>query len=302
MRNPDFPNWKHILAMAGIYFAGSMIAGIPLAIVMMFDLIGGGMENLDFESLAMADPETVVDPRWISHFAPFMGAFPLILASLYGWQRLGKPKIRFGFGNVSPATGLLSVLGTLLIANGVTIIAEFLPGYDSFVKAMEQMLVPGIGMAIAIIIGAPLFEELLFRGIILRGYLRKRKPWVGILFSGLLFGALHILPVHVFFASIVGIALGYVYYRTRSLGLVILIHFINNGLSYLLSQLGYSGTTTEMTGLGTGSVVGLSVLLTALGVGALYLLERFPLVPAPPEDQPEAAPDTSEALANRSAA
>jgi membrane protease YdiL (CAAX protease family) len=97
-----------------------------------------------------------------------------------------------------------------------------------------------------------------------------------------------VLPVHVFFASIVGFALGYVYYRTRSLGLVILIHFINNGASYFLGQQNIPTSSEEMIGMGMAGVLGLAAILTVAGVGLLYLLgTKYPLAPTPPEDLPE---------------
>lgn len=280
MRDPDFPNWKHILILLSIYLVGSGVAAIPLLIVGLVALLNG--------EISTTDPEFImsqIDPQWMSHLAPVMQALPLVLACWYGWVKLGKPSWRLGFEDVRPGAGLLAVAGTLLIANGSSMIAEYLPGYEAFAEMMEQMLIPGVGMALAIIIGAPVFEEALFRGIILRGYLRKAPPWKGIVFSGLMFGALHVLPVHVFFASLVGFALGYVYYRTRSLGLVILIHFLNNGSSYWMSQTEVPATWAEITGWTTGSIFALAAVTTALGVGALYLLGKlFALVPAPAEE------------------
>lgn len=295
-RNPDFPNWKHIFAMLGIFIVGSLAAAIPLGFVAAFEIIGGGAE---IDPLNMPDPNSVVSSEWISHFAPLMSALPLLLCILYGWQRLGKPKWYLGFGNVGIVPILLSIFGTLLIANGTTMVAEYLPGYENFVEAMEQMLVPGIGMAIAVVLCAPIFEEALMRGVILRGFLRKTTPFKSILFSGLCFGALHVIPIHVFFASIVGFALGYVYYRTRSLGLVILIHFINNGVSYFLGQTDMPTSTEELVGTGMAGVLALAAGLTFAGLGLLYLLgDKYPLVPPPADEYLQVEPEDLPVLAN----
>lgn len=300
-RNPDFPNWKHIFAMLGIYLAGSFAAAIPLGLIGAFELINGGAE---IDPLNMPDTSTMINPEWISHLAPLMSALPLILCIIYGWQRLGKPKWDLGFSNVGIVPIILSIVGTLLIANGTTMVAEYLPGYESFVKAMEEMLVPGVGMAIAVVLCAPIFEEALFRGVILRGFLRKTTPFKSIVFSGLCFGALHVLPIHVFFASIVGFALGYVYYRTRSLGLVILIHLINNGVSYFLGLTDMPSSTEELVGTGMLGVLVLAAGLTTSGVGLLYLMgEKYPIVPPPaeeyqPVDDAEVAIATNPSLEN----
>lgn len=281
-RNPSFPSWKHLLAMAGIFIAGSFIAAIPLGVVGFVEIIKSGVE---IDAANMPDPMAFIPREWLSHLAPIMSAVPLVLCILYGWPRLGKPAWRLGFEHVSFIPGALAVLGTLLIANGTTMVAEYLPGYENFAKAMQDMLVPGIGMAIAVIFCAPIFEEALLRGVVLRGLLRRTTPFTSIFVSGLCFGVMHVIPVHVFFASIVGFALGYVYYRTRSLGLVILIHFINNAASYFLGQSELPTSSEELIGTGMAGVLVLAAGLTLAGVGMLYLLgSQFALVPPPPEE------------------
>lgn len=273
MRDPSFPNWKHILALAGIYFGGSILGSLP-AVAIAASKFGTEFTQSEFQAE-------------LGPTAPIAMGVPLILCILYGWNKLGKPKWTLGFENVALVPALLAVIGTLLVANGVTMIAEYLPYYDSFVEMMEEALVPSIGMAIAVILIAPIFEEALLRGVVLRGFLRKLSPTWAIVFSGLIFGIMHFHPVHVFFASIVGFALGYVYYRTRSLGLVILIHFINNGASYYLGGQELPDSSEELLGMGMMGVFATAIGLTALGVLALwYLGKNYPLVPAPAEDEP----------------
>jgi membrane protease YdiL (CAAX protease family) len=272
MRDPSFPNWKHILAFIGIYFGGSIVGSLPAAAIAA---IKYGMEFTQSEFQAELGPT-----------APIAMGLPLVLCILYGWYKLGKPKWTLGFENVALIPGLLAVIGTLLVANGVTMIAEYLPYYDGFVEMMKDAMVPSVGMAIAVVLIAPIFEEALLRGVVLRGFLRKLSPTWAIVLSGLLFGVMHFHPVHVFFASIVGFALGYVYYRTRSLGLVILIHFINNAVSYYLGMQDLPDSSEELLGLGMMGVFATAAGLTALGVLALwYFGKNYPLVESPPEEE-----------------
>lgn len=276
MRDSSFPNWKHLLALAGIYLGGTIIGSIPAVAI----ALSNGLE-FDDSDLQNALAQT----------APIAMGLPLVLCIYYGWSKLGKPKWTLGFENVSLMPGVLAVVGTLLVANGVTMIAEYLPFYESFVEMMQDAMVPGLGMAIAVVLVAPIFEEALLRGVVLRGYLRKVSPTKAIVFSGLLFGIMHLHPVHVFFASIVGFALGYVYYRTRSLGLVILIHFINNGISYFLGLQDMPDSSEELLGVGTAGVFAVALLLTVLGVLTLwYLGKKYPLVQAPPGETKEIDP------------
>jgi membrane protease YdiL (CAAX protease family) len=275
MRDPKFPDWNHVLILGLIFLGGSFLGGIPLIIDMLVN--GEGLENLD-EGIDMGDA--------MSRWAFVASAVPLILCIWYGWNKMGKPSWSLGFENVTIVTALLSIIGTLLVSNGVASTAEYLPGYEGFAEMMESMMVPGIGIALAVVVVAPIFEEALLRGLLTRGYLRKTTPFKAILFSGLIFGAMHIYPVHVFFASIMGFCLGYVYYRTRSLGLVILIHFINNAVSYYFGmQEGMPESSEELLGTGPLGVLGMAALLIVAGLGLLwYLGNSFPLAPPPPED------------------
>src|SRR5690606_30966839 len=79
-----------------------------------------------------------------------------------------------------------------------------------------------------IVIAAPILEEVIMRGIILDGLLKRYSPVRSILFSSFLFGLLHLNPWQMVSAMVIGIFAGWVYYRTRSLALPILIHATNN--------------------------------------------------------------------------
>ncbi|UYZ64535.1 CPBP family intramembrane glutamic endopeptidase [Hymenobacter weizhouensis] len=80
-------------------------------------------------------------------------------------------------------------------------------------------------------ISAPILEEVLFRGILLTGLLRNYRPWVAIAQSALLFGLFHLNPVQIVSAGLMGLLLGWLYYRTHSLLLCIMVHALNNLLA-----------------------------------------------------------------------
>ena len=88
-----------------------------------------------------------------------------------------------------------------------------------------------------IIIGlmAPLVEEIVFRGAILRALLRwKSNPWIGILISAALFSVIHMNPAQMPHAFLIGILLGWMYYRTDSIIPGVIYHWVNNSVAYLL--------------------------------------------------------------------
>ncbi|ACA54578.1 CPBP family intramembrane metalloprotease [Clostridium botulinum] len=83
------------------------------------------------------------------------------------------------------------------------------------------------------IIMAPIFEEIVLRGIILEGFLNKYKPITSIIVSSVIFGLWHGNIPQFITATILGILVGIIYYKTRSTVLCIVSHILNNGLTFL---------------------------------------------------------------------
>ncbi len=91
---------------------------------------------------------------------------------------------------------------------------------------------------VAALIGAPLFEELVFRGAIQRGLTKLTGKYVAIVAQGLLFGFYHVVGafdlVSVFYVgslSIIGVVFGVAADRTGRLGPTMLAHFLSNALA-----------------------------------------------------------------------
>lgn len=89
------------------------------------------------------------------------------------------------------------------------------------------------GAFFKVVIMAPVIEELIFRGIILNG-LRKNYPTVTAVFvSALLFSLFHLNPWQMPATLVLGLLLGWILIRTRSIILAILGHALNNLLVLL---------------------------------------------------------------------
>ena len=77
---------------------------------------------------------------------------------------------------------------------------------------------------------APLFEELLFRGLLLE-WLRKRlKNSSAIVVSAVLFAAMHAYPIVMPYAFLAGLFMGWVRIRTGSTFTTLIMHVFNNVL------------------------------------------------------------------------
>lgn len=100
---------------------------------------------------------------------------------------------------------------------------------------------------------APLAEELVFRGAILRSLLKwNSRPWVAILISAVLFSAAHMNPAQIPHTLLIGLLLGWMYYRTDSIVPGVVFHWVNNTVAYVIYNL-YPNpdmTTTDLFGNG----------------------------------------------------
>ena len=118
-------------------------------------------------------------------------------------------------------------------------ISMLLPEMSETMKAAMEMMLNGPVwiVLISVSVFAPFFEEWLCRGIILRGLLTKVKPAWAIVISAAIFGLIHGNLWQAIPAFIIGAILGYVYYKTGSLKLTMLMHCVNNTLSVIVSRI-----------------------------------------------------------------
>ncbi len=119
-------------------------------------------------------------------------------------------------------------------------VTALLPEMPAWLKdVMDQMLEGGPLWAtvISVSVFAPFFEEWLCRGIVLRGLLKHCSPAAAITISAAFFGILHMNPWQAIPAFCLGVLFGYVYYKTGSLRLTMLMHCVNNTMSVIFSQI-----------------------------------------------------------------
>ncbi|HLK55563.1 MAG TPA: CPBP family glutamic-type intramembrane protease [Chthonomonadaceae bacterium] len=84
-------------------------------------------------------------------------------------------------------------------------------------------------------VAAPIGEEVFFRGFLYNALKRRWGVPVGIIVSGLTFALIHFGPLAIIVIFPMGILLAYVYERTNSLWVTILMHMLNNGAAFMLA-------------------------------------------------------------------
>ncbi len=108
-----------------------------------------------------------------------------------------------------PADYLISALLTNMVEH-------FLPMTEQEKSMFVAMLDGGLTSVLAVCLIAPVVEELLFRGVILRSFLLRYSPAIAIVHSAAVFGLIH-LNVHQFMSAFgFGLFAGWLYWRFRS--------------------------------------------------------------------------------------
>jgi membrane protease YdiL (CAAX protease family) len=179
-----------------------------------------------------------------------LGAFTLAgltvtLVALLGLARSGVPSVLSAVGLVPPAGGRrrLSALvlgvaagalaGVLALAYGVVVqqvevLREWAEQGRQLLPELEHGEVPGWFLALGVL-AAPLFEELIFRGILYRGLRRSLQAASAVLFSALVFALVHpaVSALPVFVMALLAAA---AYERTGWLATPIAAHMTYNAI------------------------------------------------------------------------
>lgn len=170
---------------------------------------------------------------------PSLGAFILYnlslgLSILFAWKMGSRTTLETGpFPLVLVPILILMTPAISLLMEPVI---EAIPYYQEFQELFSGMLGENTLLIFATVaISAPLLEEILFRGIILDGFLKNYSPTKAIIWSAVIFGLIHMNPYQFIAATLIGILMGWIYWRTKSLWLCILIHFVNNSLGFFMN-------------------------------------------------------------------
>ena len=229
------PGVKGMFGFIGWYLLGALLGGIVQLIMGMFmsqqAILDYGMivlypiqflpamvyaANQSRKNMVF-DPGYVLDNR---HFGPYCMGMAILITVVMIFASM------FAFD--------LPNYWNMQLTNKSSILSQF---YEMFTEVMKQMTGGPLWSSFLVVaIFAPIFEEWLCRGMVLRGLLTKMKPAWAIVLSALFFAVIHANPWQALNAFLIGLVMGYVYYKTGSLLLTMVIHFVNNGTSVILSN------------------------------------------------------------------
>ncbi len=231
--------WRWLL-FAGMGFIGGQ--ALALILVGVAALLAGQFHQVSALSKLAEPPTWFVLSTLLGLWGGFLGA--AVLASrLQGTKRL-VPDLGIRFRWIDALGIPIGVVSQFAIALLYVPIKPHVHDFTQRFGAPAQRLTGGshgIGysaIVVATVIGAPFFEELFFRGVLLRALARlfgRWGRWVGpaaaILISGVLFGLAHGESLQLLGLAAFGVVLGAVSYRTGRLGMNVVAHASFNAVA-----------------------------------------------------------------------
>lgn len=139
---------------------------------------------------------------------------------------------------------LIVIFGTfisILLTAGLYYTERLLPIEHAMNKYNELMsgMFKGdlVILLITVVVIAPLFEEIILRGIILNDFIKTVPVWLAIFIQAFIFGLMHMNIIQGSYAFVIGIILGIVYLKYQSIWAPILLHFAFNLMGVIMDNL-----------------------------------------------------------------
>ena len=267
-----------IVLLLAIYFAAQVVVTLAISI--------GRVAATMFTALAAnTTPELgkITDDlvSFVGTQTPWvlLVAVALTVPTYYLFYRGRKQELRefVSTGNLHPAAIPALIIFGLSLNFLIDLILAFLSQlgamkqvFDSYNKVAELLFNGSFFLSLlAVGIVGPIFEELLFRGLVF-GELRKLMPVrIAIFVQAILFGVYHMNVIQGTYAFLIGILLGFVYYRSRSIYSPVIVHITINSSSVIAGRL-IGGASSSNYALIVASA---SILLFILS-GAFILTHR----------------------------
>jgi membrane protease YdiL (CAAX protease family) len=226
MGKPEKPEYypkilQAILLLLLFYFVFTMVPGLFL--VSLFQALGFKENGLLIEMLSAIMGFTLL-MFWINR------RYRIDYQGLFSLKQLRAGYIMPMIIMITGANILLSELDNLLRA--------LIPMNDNWARLFEDIIKKDpLGLwklIIVAVVVAPLVEEMIFRGVILKGFLKHYPPHRAIAVSALLFGIAHPNPWQFWMGVSWGVISGWWFYETRSLVPSILGHAFANSLALII--------------------------------------------------------------------
>jgi sodium transport system permease protein len=138
-----------------------------------------------------------------------------------------------GWGALSAAVVFplaLHPLSVEMLARLHWFLGDLPPGAREALAPLSDASQPLWRVLLTFAVAPAICEEIAFRGFILRGMSRGGRALLAVGFSSLAFGIMHMIPQQVFNTTLMGLVMGLLAIRSRSIFPSVAFHFMNNAL------------------------------------------------------------------------
>ena len=227
---------------SGVAYSASIMILLILSMVVTIVL---GVAGIVIKS-------TDVKPNWYIYLNYLLPQLSLFLVAVIYFAWLKRPvKQAWREQKCHPKYFLLAVLLQVGLLSLGTLNDVFMRFLERFGYKNTTLLLPnldGFGLIATIFCVAVLpaiFEEIFFRGILLKG-LRGFGTIGGVFLCGALFSLYHQSPVQTIYQFACGMAFAFMAIKAGSILPTVLSHFLNNTLIIILTKLGIEGIPTSV--------------------------------------------------------
>lgn len=237
------------------------------------------------------DPDDGLPPVWNIVTMVYFSLCVIVVFLSTGWFKASRSYLlSHPWGVVFwSAVAALGAIVPSLVLQGL------LPEWTGWAKEMadetdaqlsDLMRMPGGYMVVALL--PPLVEEMVFRGCALKSLLqwKPERKWLMIALSALFFSLAHMNPAQLPHTFLIGLLLGWMYERTRSIVPGVVYHWVNNSMAYVMFHVYQNPQTLQdIIGPGDGRLaMALLFSLCILVPSLIQLNQRMKRVAPPTED------------------
>lgn len=300
------PVWTAVAVFVVAFVAFQLIGGVIVAIGPLTQALQTGVVPTDAAELISDSPRLFLGGNALGQALAF-GLLALVAARMAstGWPAFLRLRRPDGVGLGLAALGWAALYPAVLWLGELNARLPLPPSLESL-DAMRGEMLEGLLLGdgastlflfLTIALAPALFEEVLFRGYLMRQAERRWGAAVAIVAVGVFFGGYHLSLTQLLPLSVLGVYLGFVVWATGSLWAGVLVHLLNNGTAVLVA--GYARTRPELnvdTMEGMGVPWYLSLALATVGalavwtIGRLLTARRAAATGGRPDAQPVAPP------------
>ncbi|MBS1118021.1 MAG: Abortive infection protein [Deltaproteobacteria bacterium] len=184
---------------------------------------------------------------------------------------VGRPHLRFVVASV--LVGVSAWYVNLRILELLAFPEGDLQGLQNLIERYSL-----VAVLVAIALAPAICEEVLFRGVLARGFATRFRPWVAIVLSAAMFSIYHLKPIQMIPTFTLGLVFGLIALRAGSALPTMLAHLLNNTMALLVARSGDSAVPRWLERNPTFALV-IAAVLT--GGGVVLVLVRAPSEPLP---------------------